>query len=172
MLAVCYDWRKYYIPNWLIGAGYGIGFFYRSLTGGITGSIFWLLDALFPIMILFIFFYCKMLGAGDIKLFSVISGVSGVYSMIDVMTVSLFFGALLSVIFLIRHRNLRSRLQYLAAYFSKIIIKKEILPYAQQIRKRNTEAYHEMSRTEHIKRGHIHYSAAILYAVIFCRMSK
>jgi Flp pilus assembly protein protease CpaA len=111
-----------------------------------------------------------MLGAGDIKLFSVISGVSGVYSIIDVMTVSLFFGALLSVIFLIRHRNLRSRLQYLAAYFSKIIIKKEILPYAQQIG--NVEAYHKMNREEHIKRGHIHYSAAILYAVIFCRMSR
>lgn len=163
ILAVCYDWRDYQIPNWLAGAGYGIGFFYQSISAGMYGGIFWLKGALFPIVVLFIFFYCKMVGAGDIKLFSVIGGVSGSYSIIDVMTVSLFFGALLSVIFILRYQNLRSRLKYLLAYFSNVITQKEILPYNQQKKRIWT-------KEEHIKEGHIHYSIAILCAAVWCRL--
>lgn len=113
-----------------------------------------------------------MIGAGDIKLFSVTGGVSGVYSIIDVMTVSLFFGGLLSVIFILRYRNLRSRLKYLLAYFSNTITQKKLLPYEQneiEVKK----LYYQLeakSKEEHIKKGHIHYSIAILCAVIFCRL--
>lgn len=180
ILAVCYDCRDYCIPNWLILAGYGIGFFYQSILSGIYGSIYWLEGIIFPIIVLFIFFYCKMIGAGDIKLFSVIGGMSGVDSIIDVMTVSLFFGGLLSVIFILRYRNLRSHLKYLLAYFSNVIIQKKILPYEQQenkikIRKQNSPGiiYCQLkiwNKKEHIKKGHIHYSIAILCAAIFCRL--
>lgn len=162
IFAACYDWKDYYIPNWIIYAGYGIGFIYQSIFFGFIGSIFWLQGILFPIILLFIFFYCRMIGAGDIKLFSMIGGVSGVYSIIDIMTVSLFFGALLSVMFILRYRNLRSRLQYLLAYFSNIVKQKRILPYVQQMKG-------EWNRKKHIKEGHIHYSMAILCAVIYCQ---
>lgn len=162
ILAVCYDWKDYCIPNWLIFAGYGIGFFYQSVMSGTAGMIAWLKGAMVPIIMLFIFFYCKMIGAGDIKLFSVTGGVSGIYSIIDVMTVSLFFGALLSVMFIFRYQNLKGRLQYLLAYFSNMIRQKKILPYVQQMRG-------EWNREERIRKGHIHYSTAILCAAVYCR---
>ena len=165
ILAVCYDWKDYCIPNWLIYAGYGIGFFYQSILFGFSGSIFWLKGILFPMITLFIFFYYKMIGAGDIKLFSLIGGVSGIYSIIDIMTVSLFFGALLSVMFILRYRNLRSRLQYLLTYFSNITKQKKILPYVQQMRGK-------WNRKKHIEEGHIHYSTAILCAVIYYRWKQ
>lgn len=162
IFAVCFDWKYYQIPNWLICTGYGIGFFYQSVFHGIAGSILWFQGMLFPIVSLFIFFYCKMIGAGDIKLFSVVGGVSGIYSVIDVMTVSLFFGGLLSVIFIVRYKNLKNRLQYLLTYFSNVIRQKKILPYVQQ----KGGVY---GKKDHIKEGHVHYSMAILCAVVYCR---
>lgn len=168
-LAVCYDWRDYRIPNWLIYAGYGGGFLYRSLSEGSKGSFYWFLDIVFPVIVFYLFFYLKMFGAGDIKLFSVICGVIGLNSAISVITVSLFFGALLSIIGILRYRNLRNRLQYLAAYFSNIMTTRKLLPYVRQIRKEETGYRNQMSRSEHIRQGHIHYSAAILCAMLYCR---
>lgn len=162
ILSVCFDWGYYRIPNWLIFAGYGMGLFYQVLFHGVAGSILWLQGISFPIIILYMFFYCKMAGAGDIKLFSVVGGVSGVYSIIDVMTVSLFFGGLLSVIFIVRYKNLGNRLQCLLIYFSNVIKQKNVLPYVQ----RKGGVY---GREDHIKEGHIHYSIAILCAVVYCR---
>lgn len=159
--AVCFDWKHYCIPNWLIAAGYGIGLLYQFVCYGWMGCLLWFQGMVFPIAVLFIFFYCKMLGAGDIKLFSVLGGVIGVFSIIDVMIVSLFFGGLLSVIFVVRHKNLKNRLQYLLTYFSDMKRQKKIVPYIYK-----ADGY---SRKEHIAQGHVHYSAAIFGAVIFCR---
>ena len=166
--AACYDWKDYRIPNWLIGAGYGGGFFYRSLLEGSKGSVFWLLDTIVPILALYLFFYWKLFGAGDIKLFSVISGVVGFNSTISVMAVSLFFGALLSIIFIFRYRSLGNRLQYLAAYFSDIMTTKKLLPYMRQLQREKGQS-NEINKSEHIRQGHIHYSIAILCAVVYCR---
>ena len=161
MAAVCCDWKDYRIPNWLIFAGYGIGFFYQSVFYGWRGCLLWFLGVTVPILILFPCFYCRMLGAGDIKLFSVLGGVSGVFSIIDVMVVSVFFGGLLSVLFIVRYKNLNIRLRYLLTYFSNMRKQKKILPYVQK-----AAGY---KRSDHITGGHIHYSTAILCAVIFCR---
>lgn len=162
MIAICSDWKYYRIPNWLIFAGYGMGFLYQFVLHGWKGCFWWFQGVIFPILVLFIFFYYKMLGAGDIKLFSVLGGVSGVFSIVDVMVVSVFFGGLLSVLFIVRHNKIfKIRLRYLLTYFSDITRQKKILPYV-----RRAEWYEEK---EHIREGHIHYSIAIFCAVVFCR---
>lgn len=162
-LAVCYDYRDYRIPNWLILAGYGTSFFYRAVMQGKEGILLWSIGCACPVAVLYLLFYFKFLGAGDIKLFSVIGGFAGMVQVISVMVVSVFFGGLLSLIFLFQIKILKYRMQYLAEYFSKVNAAKRMLPYDREIQKGE-----QVSEKEYKKRGYIHYSAAILCAAVWC----
>jgi len=163
ILAVCCDCR-YRIPNWLIAVGHVAGLLWQGASAGKEGIAVWFLGVICPIIILYILFYCKMLGAGDIKLLSVIGGFGGFSAVIEVMICSVFFGGLLSVIFLLKNHNLKYRMQYLKSYISNVILQKKILPYGGEIQGKKN-----LNREEHIKRGHVRYCAAILCAVVWCR---
>lgn len=67
-----FDYKTFRIPNRLNYTGWLLGITYSWLKYGLWGighSILWIVA---PILILFLLFFFKVLGAGDIKLFSVI----------------------------------------------------------------------------------------------------
>lgn len=70
-----------------------------------------------------------MLGAGDIKLFSVIGGLYGAHAVINIIILAFLAGGILSIIRLIQVKNFKSRLQYLAVFILKQYRKKEIEKY-------------------------------------------
>lgn len=71
----------------------------------------------------------RVLGAGDIKLFSVISGFTGFWELTEIIFYSFFAGAVFSSIVFIRNHNLSARLIYVSDYIRKSLIAKSILRY-------------------------------------------
>lgn len=76
-VAASCDARDYRVPNKLIGLGYLAGLYINIADCGLAGIPVFLAKAAWPILLLYILYVLGGLGAGDIKLFSVISAVVG-----------------------------------------------------------------------------------------------
>ena len=74
MAAVVTDFRRMKISNRLIASGLIWGFVLRFIGEGSTGIVHFLVNISIPVILLFLFFQLRVLGAGDIKLFSVVGG--------------------------------------------------------------------------------------------------
>lgn len=112
----------------------------------------WILGVSLPVFLLFLLFYLKMLGAGDIKLLSVLGGFYGWKACIDILVLAIFFGGVWSMIKIVYNHNLRERLLYFWTYMNTILIRKERVPYL-------VKGSYEGSYT-------IHFSVMILLALI------
>jgi len=88
-----------------------------------------LLGVLFPIIIMWPLFYIRTLGAGDIKLLAVLGSFYGYKAIPSFILISLFFGAILSIIQIVRCGNLNIRLQYFYCYISNYVTTKKITKY-------------------------------------------
>lgn len=74
LIAVVMDLRKTKISNRLILVGLGISLIRRVVLEGGVGILIWLFQISFPVVILYLFYLMGALGAGDLKLFSLIAG--------------------------------------------------------------------------------------------------
>ena len=104
-------------------------------------------------MVLWLLFRLRMLGAGDIKLFAVIGGVTGT-SVWSIMCYSFLAGGILAVIQMVYHRSLRNRIQYLLQYIQTCFIKKELISYESGFDTGNTK-------------NTIHFSSAIIMGYVY-----
>ncbi len=73
-MAVVEDFQKGKISNRLIASGLIWGLVFRVLGDGNTGIVHFLVNISIPVILLFLLFQMRALGAGDIKLFSVAGG--------------------------------------------------------------------------------------------------
>ena len=72
--AVVTDLRSGKISNRLILTGLGVALIHRLLQEGSAGLLTGVIQISLPVIILYLFFLIGALGAGDIKLFSLIGG--------------------------------------------------------------------------------------------------
>lgn len=122
---------------------------------GWPGMIFWLSGISIPVVFLFWLFLFRMLGAGDIKLFSAIGGFLGPAAILKCICLSFIFGAILSIGILIICGNIRQRLFKLTIYMKHIFFMKQrktFVPVPYRDRKWGMES--------------IHFSVPILLAVL------
>ncbi len=113
ILAVLFDARDYKIPNQLICAGYIAGLFVNLWLYQLPGSIIFIVNALVPLLITYLLFWIGGLGAGDVKIFSVLSTLVGVKVTIRVMIISIFVAAAVILLISIYKRKLiRKKLHY------------------------------------------------------------
>ena len=138
------------IPNQWILAGWGMGILYQIFSTGISGVFSGLLGALFPILILFLFFMLRVLGAGDIKLLSAVGTFYGVFPMTRVLLLVFVAGAVLSMFHMMKNRIFRKRF----SYFWNFI----------RWKRGSGERYYDAGRDG--KLPVIHFSIAILGGVI------
>lgn len=82
-----------------------------------------------PFVVLFILYLLHVIGAGDIKLFSVVGGFLGVFQVVNIIILAFIIGAIMSVFQLFRYHILIYRMQYLANYIQTIVKEKKITPY-------------------------------------------
>lgn len=157
-IAMWYDLQYYKVPNYLIVIGLMTGFIYQFQVAGIQGIGKYILGVSFPIILLFLLFLLKAIGAGDIKLFSVIGGFWGIAFVFKIIMVALFIGAGISIFHMIRHQNLISRLQYLAQYYSELKTEREWKPY------------YEAKRDG--RKCVIHFTIPIALSVIVCVLAE
>lgn len=142
------------VSNRIIVAGLLLGIFTEIRQNGYMGIVTFLFGASVPVLFLWWLFRFKMLGAGDIKLFSVIGGLYGIPFVIHVMIAAFFLGAVMSVFQLLRQKSLGHRLHYLAEYVSDYVKTREIKPYYVK----------ERDGTMPI----VHFAAAILGGFLLC----
>lgn len=138
------------IPNQWILAGWGMGILYQIFYTGMKGVFCGLLGALFPILVLFLFFMLRVLGAGDIKLLSAVGTFYGIYPMIRLLFLVFVVGAVLSLLYMLKNRIFLKRFSYL---WNFILWKRG-----------SGERYYDAKRDG--KQPVIHFSIAILGGVI------
>lgn len=114
--AAYYDVKKQKIPNTIILFGWGTALFSNFQRSGESGIFFCIMAAVITIAILFPLFIMQVMGAGDIKLLSVIGAVHGLSYLFRVAVIWLIFAGLLSAVVLIRKHMIKSRLHYLWFY--------------------------------------------------------
>lgn len=98
VLAVILDLRTYRIPNVLTMTGMAVGVIYQLRRAGPPGMFIALKDLISSILILFPLYVIRCLGAGDIKLLSVVTAVLGWKQGMTISIYSLFVGAAIGII--------------------------------------------------------------------------
>lgn len=126
------DLRSDKVSNPWIVQGYLLGILWQIWLFGARGLADFLTGALLPLALLFPLFYLRMLGAGDLKLLSVIGGFLGPLQVLCCMKYVFFCGAVLALALLIARRNLGGRLHYFSLYLWKFIQTGEVLPYGKK----------------------------------------
>ena len=105
--------NRWILFGWLAAAAW------QTCGKGPEGVLFFLAGALFPIGLLFPLFASKMLGTGDIKLFSALGIWLGADSVLMCMFWSFIAALIMAVFILIINRTLKIRLRYLKNYFRR-----------------------------------------------------
>lgn len=94
-IAVVTDVMSARISNRLILSGLFFGFVLRFLGQDSTGILIFLINISIPVILLYLLFQLHALGAGDIKLFSVIGAYVSTKELLEIMVVSFFAGAVI-----------------------------------------------------------------------------
>ncbi|BBF44554.1 hypothetical protein lbkm_3267 [Lachnospiraceae bacterium KM106-2] len=103
-----------------------IGQIYSQSLQGIFNSF---LGMIIPILILYPLFLMKVLGAGDIKVFSVIGISLGWFIAFESILVSFLVGAVIALFLLFYHKVFFTRINYVFSYLSQIIYTHKLIPY-------------------------------------------
>lgn len=158
-IAAYEDLKSYRVSNEIIWFGWTVGILYHIWNDGGYGILIWGMDSLFPIILLFILFFFKALGAGDVKLFSMISGLLGIRIVCNIIIISFCLGAVVSFIQMLYFGILKDRFLYFICYFKEQI--KQYKPYRGKI----SRAYYSAPRDG--RKCVIPFSAVILGAMVY-----
>lgn len=112
--AIC-DWKFYRIPNVLCLCSALTGMFFSYLEYGIRGVGTAAMGMVQPILVLYVLFYCHVLGAGDIKLLAA-SGTFLGKQIWQVILLSFLFNGIGAFVKMYRCGSLASRYYYLKGY--------------------------------------------------------
>lgn len=101
LIALKTDIKSYKIPNKLNLIFIVFGLILNLIIGNIKLS---LIGMLFP-MILFPLFICRMMGAGDIKLFCALGSIVCFPHIVKIMAYSIIFNGIIAIIFMLVRKN-------------------------------------------------------------------
>lgn len=121
---------------------------------GIWGPVYGLLKGFLPILLCLFFYALRMIGAADIKLFSIISSYYSIIFCLRVMAISVIIGALFSIVKMIQSHNLLDRFRYFAEYIRILKAVRQPLKY--------------YDREKQGEEGIIPFTPCILLAVVIC----
>lgn len=145
--AVWMDIRSWRISNRLIISGLVLGFLVQIWEYGIRGMGIFIRNVSIPVILLYLLFLMRVLGAGDIKLFSVISSIWNLKITCITIAAGFLTAAVISLCKLIYQRNLFSRLIVFWEYAGRILATGKLETYP---------------RESQGKQNFIHFSVAIL----------
>ena len=101
-VAVVQDLRDWRIPNWLIAVGLMQGMIISAWMRGVSqGLLVSISGCVIPVLVLYVLFLMRALGAGDIKLFAVAGTFVGT-DVVRVMIYSFLAGGVISLFFLLK----------------------------------------------------------------------
>lgn len=121
-LALIYDMGRGIIPNRLLLTGASIGLIMEFCSAGLEGVITGLLRLILSITVLFVLFLSRAMGAGDVKLYSLISIYIGMRRSLCVFVISIFLSGIYIIISTIIRFNSVKVVHNLAFTFSNFFI--------------------------------------------------
>ncbi|MGC6174368.1 prepilin peptidase [Lacrimispora sp. 38-1] len=132
-----FDIREHRIPNWLVLAGIAAGLFLSWLDAGGNGGgeavlqemIFFACRFLVVTAAFFFLFICRMIGAGDIKIISLICGYLGFGTGFAAVAWGFLIGAFWSLVLMIVKGCAFQRFSYFLTYIRSIFQTKKITAY-------------------------------------------
>ena len=128
-LAAVSDLKTYTVKNSLIAAGLAAGILMNVITRGPEGLWDSAAGIIIPVLILFVLFVLRMLGAADIKLFSVAGAFLGTRGALAVIVFSFLSGGIISLILMIKRDLFVKRLKYLFNYSKTLFRTGRPVPY-------------------------------------------
>lgn len=123
------DLYQYRVPNVIICIGFALSLYRNLWHYGFLGVWYFSLNGLIPFVVCFIFYLLHMLGAADIKLFSIISSYTDFRFCFRVMILSLAIGAVFSIIKMIQQKNFIHRFRYFSNYVKNLTTRRIPAPY-------------------------------------------
>ena len=96
--AVYTDLTQTRISNRLIICGLLLGFPYRIATEGSMGVLFFFVNVSIPVILLNLLFQMRALGAGDIKLFSMLGAYLSTEQLLQMMAAAFVIGAVFGIL--------------------------------------------------------------------------
>ena len=147
VIAVAQDIRSGRVSNKLILFGLFLGLLSKVQEYDFRGIYFFLRNISVPVILFYLMFLMHVLGAGDIKLFSVIGGIWDLHVLITTIMISFLIAAGMSLGKLLYHHNLISRLCIFGKYIHEVITTFQLPEYPKGAQEK-----------QHI----IHFSIAIL----------
>lgn len=130
--AVLADVWKGKIPNGLTATGLACALAYQLADHGGAGILLWMGGTALPVVLFFGFYYFRMIGAGDVKLMCVLGAFLGPTDCLYCITATILSGAVLSLMIMLRCRNLGRRLACFAEYISTYSRELKWRPYLEQ----------------------------------------
>ncbi len=129
LAAAVSDIRTGRISNQLIFAGLSFGIIFRVWNMGAFGIAVFIIHITIPVILFSVLFLMRVLGAGDIKLFSVISSVCTYQQLFYCIVASFLAGAVLALLKTGGFKKLRVRILYFTLYVTDVIRERKIIPY-------------------------------------------
>lgn len=129
ILAIINDTLNSKIKNKLLLFFVIAGFSTGLATGGLEGLAGSVAGAAIPLVLLFILYALKMLGAGDIKLMCTIGAIGGTGLVLPSMAYSFLAGGIIAAIILIIRKNAGERASYFFNYVKACFLCRSIIPY-------------------------------------------
>ena len=154
IVAVVQDFRNMRISNRLIIVGFIASLAFGIILGGMPRVVQILLNISFPVIRLYLLYLLGVLGAGDIKLFSVIGGFTNFKTLTDCMLFSFAVGAVIAVARLLCNHNLQLSLLKARMYLQDVL------------GGRITSYRREWAEEKNL----MHFSIAILFGFVIARV--
>lgn len=115
-VAVIQDLQSMKISNRLILTGLVLSLMFGIISGRTSQILYILWNIFFPVIVLYILYLSGVLGAGDIKLFSVIGGFTDFHILTRCMLAAFFASAVISAVRLLHNRSLKRSLMRAFVY--------------------------------------------------------
>ncbi len=110
VIAVIQDFRSLKVSNRLILTGMIVAIFYRLFSNGLESVLLMIPNIIFPIAVLYLLYLAGALGAGDIKLFSLVGCFTDFKELAACMVIAFVWGALASLLKLVHTGDVRRQL--------------------------------------------------------------
>ena len=119
------------IRNRLILCGLAAGLILQAVESGWRGVGIFLINVSIPVVLCYLLFLMHALGAGDIKLFSVVGGIWDLHILKLTIIISFLVAAGMSLWKMLYHHNLISRLCILGKYLYQVIVTFQLPEYSK-----------------------------------------
>lgn len=117
------------ISNRLIAAGLATGFMIQVAKYQVWGIYYYLRNISVPVILLYLLFQMRVLGAGDIKLFSMIGSIVTIQELCRCIVFAFAAGGLMAFFILAADRRRWERLKHGGRYLAQLVLTGRLEPY-------------------------------------------